>query len=133
MRDQPLVHALQALTEEEHHRRFRSLAEPLWIASTLLNLDVAHRRLHEQVEGQPTAFYCPVRQCRKVYILRTALNKHLYKHTEFRRLTDTEQDDVLHEMTFKLPPNCGLRSSVLSTDDVGADGAALVPGQKRPR
>jgi hypothetical protein len=133
MRAQPLVHTLQALMEEKHHQGFRCLAEPLWVAHTPLSLDVAQQRLHQPVEGKPTFLYCPVRPCRKVYKLRTALNKHLYKHSEFRRLADADRDEILHESTFKLPPNCGLRGSFVRADHNDANDAVLPAGQKRPR
>lgn len=133
MRTQPLVHTLQALSEEEHQRRFRCLAEPLWVANMPLDLNVAHRRLHEHVEGEPTFFYCPVRQCRKVYQMRSWLNKHLCKHPEFRRLTARDRDQVLHELAFKLPPDSGLRGSLVSADDGDANATVFRAGQKRPR
>lgn len=132
MRAQPLIYTLQALTEEEHHRRFRCLAEPLWMASTPLNLDVVHRRLREQVAGKPTLFYCPVQQCRKTYKLRAALNKHLYKHCEFVCLSPAQRDEVLQQMTFKLPPDCGLRCTILAAEECATESTTPAAGQKRP-
>lgn len=113
MRAQPLIYTLQALTEEEHHRRFRCLAEPLWMASTPL-------------------FYCPVQQCRKTYKLRAALNKHLYKHREFVCLSPAQRDEVLHQMTFKLPPDCGLRCTILAAEECATESTTPAAGQKRP-
>ncbi len=117
LRALPLVHVLQALTNTEHYRRFRELAEPVWIASTPLDLNTSHRRLGEPLSGKPTVFYCPAEQCRKSYKLRTALNNHLYKHREFRLLPEATRDEILHDITFELPAGCGLRSTILTANE----------------
>ena len=113
----PLVLTPPALIDQEKRRQFRDFAEPLWLLVTLLHLNSAQRRLGERVTGKPTLYYCPVLQCRKTYKLRTRLNDHLYKHRQFRELPPSARDDVLHEMSFLLPVNCGLHDTILSTNE----------------
>ena len=42
-----------------------------------------------------------------------------------------KRDEVLHEMTFKLPPDCGLRSTILTTEERAVDSTGPAVGQKR--
>jgi hypothetical protein len=116
MRAQPLIHVQQFLLAPPYHHQFRDLSAPLWLASRPLAGNKAKARLGVQIADLLARFYCPVEGCKKNYKQRGRLNNHVITHAEFERLSAVQKDDVLHEINFDLPPQCGLRRTVAPTD-----------------
>jgi len=110
------MEVLHFLTDSEHRHEFRDLGAPIWVSPKRLDIVASTARLQHHSKDTLGRFYCPVIGCKKNYKYHSRLGRHLLKHEEFHRLTAEIRDQVMNDLAFTVPPDSGLRCTVLSPE-----------------
>ena len=110
------MEVLHFLTDSEHRHEFRDLSAPIWVSPKRLDINASTAHLMHHSRDTLGRFYCPVISCKKNYKYHSRLGRHLYKHEEFYRLPADIRDHVMNDLAFDVPPDSGLRPTVLSPD-----------------
>jgi len=120
IRQRPLIEVLHFITESEHHHAFRDLGTSIWVSAKRLDINASTARLSHHSKDALGRFHCPVIACKKNYKYHGKLAHHLHKHEEFYRLSAEMRDQVMNELTFNVPPDSGMRCTVLSAEAYAA-------------